>query len=86
VQFYEKAHKKNEDVPKHYRIQLLKGHKRVEEETSSRKENYKILVEQGGKKAQGSSVNTTGKIHMSKCVTPKISRCHSEHSSPALCA
>jgi hypothetical protein len=47
MQFYEKTQKKNEDVPKHYRIQLLKGHKRVEEETSSRKANYKILVEQG---------------------------------------
>jgi hypothetical protein len=51
TQFYEKAQKKNEDVPKHYRMRLLKGHKRVEEETSSRKENYKVLVEQGGKKS-----------------------------------
>ena len=45
-------------MPKHDRVQLLKGHKRVEEETSSRKENYKILVGWTGGGAQVGSVNT----------------------------
>jgi len=41
-------------VPKHDKVQLLKSHKRVEEE-NSRKENYKIPVENGGGSSSGFS-------------------------------